>query len=163
MIQGSINQLLQLATIAAKLNPNSEKRAAIYQQEQAINQASKLYTDVYKPALADEKSLRGKTEIMGDISNTTGEVVQASEELLKLDPTKEHYNALRENRKMKFEADELVKTGKKLLTGAEQQAQRLTKAARQEAATRKADEALRAEQKRVRSAKRAMKRPGGNN
>lgn len=161
MIQGSINQLLQLATIAAKLDPNSEKRANIYQQEQAISQASKLYKDVYVPALSKEESLRGKTEIMGDISDTTGEVVQASEELLKLDPTEAHYNALRANRTMKFEADELVKAGKEMLTGAEQQAQNLTKAARQKQATKRADDALKAEQQRVRSAKRAMKRPGG--
>lgn len=176
MIQGSINQLLQLATIAAKLDPNSEKRAAIYQNkqkseilnkksaeiEESANEIEKEGTEFVKTSVVTKdrrmkqafkqfgtsqliEAEKERAELHGAVLS---EQTANAKELFDLDPTQKNYENYRSLQLEKDFYSTSVEKGGGLTDPYEE-------------ATRKADEALKAEQKRVRSAKRAMKRPGG--
>lgn len=126
MIQGSINQLLGLTTAIAKLDPGSEKRAAVYENKQQLKGLEKRAKQVQAEQKPIEKETTGALEAELDLAD---EIVAATGERFKLQPTETNFRKYKHN----------IETADK----------GFRKPIKSELAARAADEALAEEQRRV--------------
>ena len=100
-IQGSINQLLTTAAIAARLDPNVEARAEKYKAEQTLKKVAEQRKAAFGTYLEDKEILnKGITPEQKAIDVQTEElVVGAAEKLYNLNPNEETRKALEKSKK----------------------------------------------------------------
>lgn len=94
MIQGSINQLLGLTTVMAKLDPGSEKRAAIYENKQQIKGLEKQAAQVSSKQKPVEQETTGALTAELELAD---EIVSATGERFKLQPTEKNLESYKRN------------------------------------------------------------------
>ena len=107
MIQGSINQLLSLATVFAGMNPNAKQRAQLRQTERQMKglqkQAVTLGTTYLEEMSAEEMAFENRL---------ADQIVSTSEERFKLKPTEENLTKHKSNIKA---ASEFKAAGQEVL------------------------------------------------
>lgn len=140
MIQGSINQLLGMAAVFARMDPNVEKRTQLRQTEKQMNglrkQAVTLGTTYLEEMSAEEMAFENRL---------ADQIVSTSEERFRLNPTEENLTKHRGNIKA---AEGFKAAGQKVLD-------RRTAAQRAEADRQAAEELRQNELAKVRAALQA--------
>lgn len=173
MIQASINQLLQMAAIGAKLDPRAEKRAEIYQTKktgedlqrkeelltkEALKVESEGYKQIEEVAKMSNRGASNKAKKADEYLNATATFMEAAE--IEKEATLDISQRRVENAKELFELDPSEKNYR-AYRDLKEETDYNTEAVGAfdpvEIATKKAREALKVETDRIRKAKRGGK------